>query len=279
MGEPYCAMSTGGAIIKRGGYFRGWWGIIPGAVVIILLIFLPGFISLVGAVLGYGANTGSGDETIARYGGPVLLRALVCGITGGILALRVGLFVALAMTGSRFKLPVFIILCLPAVIGEAAAATAFGSTAGRAIEQILPSHGYLALFLYIAWRLTGPVALVATLLTKLPWRKTIHEPLRMFSRMLSGWKRWRKLAGVSIFAGLLVALSGAGHIQLGVTATDIGLITGPAEFTWMEPLQPGPNIWAVLMWPLYIISAAACLVFVMRLCAAVHRKDYSGGRV
>ena len=272
-------MSTGGTIIKRGGYFRGWWGIIPGVVVIVLLIFLPGFISLVGAVLGYGGNTVSGDGAIARNGSPVLLRALVCGITGGILALRVGLIVALTMAGSRFKLPVFIIMCLPAVIGESAAATAFGCTAGSAIERILPSHGYLAMVIYIAWRLIGPVALVATLLTKLPWRRTVHGPLRLSTRLRSGWRRWRTLAGVSIFAGLLVALSGAGHVQLGAAATDIGFIAGPAEFTWMEPLQPAPNTWAVLMWPLYIISAAACLVFVMRLCAAVHRKDYSSGRI
>lgn len=266
------AMTDG--TIKRGGHRRGWWMILPGVIVIVFLIFLPGFINLAGAVWGYGGSE-SASDTVAQEGGVILLRALVCGLIGGAFALRIGFSVAWIMAGQRFKLPVFFIMCLPAVMGEAAGASAFNAVAGSVVDQLLPLNGYLSMIGYVAWRLSGPVAVAATLLTMLPWKKAVPESMPLMTRLVSGWRRWRTFTGAGLFAGLLVALSGAGHMQLDPDAAGLALNAGPAEFGWIEPARQAMSTWAVLLWPLYIIATAALLVFILRTCAGVQHKDYS----
>lgn len=248
--------------------------VVPGVIVIVFLIFLPGFINLAGAVWGYGGSE-SASDAVAPAGGAILLRALVCGLIGGALALRIGLSVAWIMAGRRFKLPVFFILCLPAVMGEAAGASAFNAVAGSVVEQLLPLNGYLSMIGYVAWRLSGPVAVAATLLTRMPWKREVPESMPLITRMILGWRRWRTFTGAGLFAGLLVALSGAGHMQLDPRAVGAALNAGPAEFGWLEPARQATSTWAVVLWPLYIIATAAFLVFILRTCAGVQHKDYS----
>lgn len=248
--------------------------ILPGVIVIIFLIFLPGFINLSGAVWGYGGPELTSD-TVEHEGGAILLRALVCGFIGGAFALRIGFSVAWILAGQRFKLPVFIILCLPAVMGEAAGASAFNSVAGSHVDQLLPLNGYLSMIGYVAWRLSGPVAVAATLLTRLPWKMAVPESLPLMTRIVSGWRRWRTFTGAGLLAGVLVALNGAGHIQLDPSAVGSALNAGPAEFVWIEPARQAMSTWAVLLWPLYIIATAVFLVSVLRTCAGIRQQDYT----
>jgi hypothetical protein len=258
--------------IKRGRHFHGWKEVIPGGAVLILLLFLPAFVGLIDAVLGFdGAPTPYG--TIVDEGAPALSRALVGGLVGGGIAVIVGLAVSWVMAGRRFKLPIFFLLCLPAAMGEAAAASAFGATAGAAVEKLLPLNGVVALTLFIAWRMSGPTSLVATMLCERAWRQAVPEKLPLLARLASGWRRWRFFAGACLFAGLAITFCGAGHLPLSPEMGGASALAGPAEFIWRDPGQPALSVWAVLIWPFYIIATAAFLAFVLRMEGGMQRRE------
>jgi hypothetical protein len=261
----------GEGTIRRGGHFRGWGGAIPGATVLVLLLFLPAFIGFVDSILGFeGAPAQS--SVLVEEGAPALSRALISGLVGGGIAIIAGLACAWVMAGKRFKLPIFFLLCLPAALGESAAASVFGATTGIITEHIFPLNGVFTFAIYVAWRLTGPAALVATLLMERVWKRDIPELVPISIQLGAGWRRWRFFAGACLFAGLAIAICGAGHIQIGSNAGSVP-IAGPAEFIWRNPADPALNVWAMLMWPFYIIAMAAFVAFVLRMEGGFRRKE------
>ncbi len=260
--------------ITRGGYYRGWGGAVVGAVVLIALLFLPAFIGFIDTIAGFdGAPARSSD--LVENGGPALSRALIAGFAGGIIAIIVGLACAWIMAGKRFKLPIFFLLCLPAAMGESAAASAFGATVGAITEHFLPLNGVVSFSLFVAWRLSGPAALVATLLCERVWKQDAPEIIPLAMRIAAGWRRWRFFIGACLFAGLAIAISGAGHMPVNPAAAGMVPMFGPADFIWRNPSDPAANIWALLMWPFHVIAMVALIAFLLRMESGLRMKEIS----
>ena len=235
-----------------------------GAAVVAMFLFLPAFIGFVDTIMGFDGAPAQSSE-LAENGAPVLSRALIAGFAGGAVAIFAGLACAWIMAGKRFKLPIFFLLCLPAAMGESAAASAFGATAGAITEHIFPLSGAVSFALFVAWRLSGPAALVATLLCERVWKQDAPEVIPPGIRLAAGWRRWRFFVGACLFAGLAIAMSGAGHLPVNPDAAGSVPIFGPAEFIWRNPSDTAANVWALLMWPFYIIAMAAFTAFLLRM--------------
>jgi hypothetical protein len=90
------------------------------------------------------------------------------------------------------------------------------------------------------------------------------EHLPFAHKLTAGWRRWRIFAGASIFAAIIVALMGAGHIGI-VDAAGVAALIGPAEPGWRNPTLQAATAWAALTWPLFIIANALFIYFILRL--------------
>ena len=192
-------------------------------------------------------------------------QSVAAGFMGGAIACLIGITVGWALAGGRQKLLVLIPLCLPAVIGESAAGTAFGATVGSIIGPPFPLSGLITFILFEIWRLVGPIAVVATYIVEYTGRITTTEHLPFAHKLTAGWRRWKIFTGASIFAGILVALTGAGHILITGTTGQAALLIGPAEPGWHNPTLQAATAWAALTWPLFIIANALFLTFALRL--------------
>lgn len=250
--------------IKRGRRYTGYPGALPGALALLLLIFLPGFICIVSSVSGFGSlpSPPSGAEAEGSLAVP---RAIAAGLMGGLIACLLGVAAAYALMGWRYKLPVFILLCIPAAIGESAAASAFGSTLGPLIEGVAPLNGLISFTLFESWRLIGPVAVAATVRMEHMGRSHAIDALPAAQVLLASWMRWRVFLGACLLGGIIVAITGAGHMPIGGDA--VVRIVGPAEPGWRDPTLQAAVAWAALTWPLYIIAVALFLSSITRLAA------------
>jgi hypothetical protein len=176
-----------------------------------------------------------------------------------------GLIAGWVLAGVRYRLIIFSLLCLPAVIGESASASAFGATVGPLIERVAPLNGTISFALFEAWRMTGPAAIVSTLIIEHLNRTTVLETLPFTHRLLAGWRRWRVFTGACIFAGITIALVGSGHIQVEGLGYEAAKLVGPAEPGWRNPNLQAVATWAALTWPLFIIMNAVFLGLALRL--------------
>jgi hypothetical protein len=251
------------SIVKRGKRNYGYLGMVPGFLAIFFLIFLPGFTGFLSTVNGPGIIPAPSDsESTGRI---VVPFAIGAGLVGGVLAGILGLVTGWALAGYKHRfLPLFL-LCLPIVLGESAAAGGFISTAGLSINRLIPSYGFLTLALFEAWRLTGPVAVVATLMMEPAGRKSLAGPLPPDQRLLAVWVKWRTLLFIAMVAGVLMAIMGAGHMQL---AGDVRMLTiRPADPAWLNPSLRAAVAWTAFNWPVYIGAAFLLIGLVFRLPA------------
>ncbi len=248
--------------IKRGRRYYGYAGLVPGLLAIIFLIFLPGFAGFFNAVRGPGMmpEAPGGYESVGRLVAPF---AIGGGLIGGLLGGILGLLAGWALLGRRFRIIIVSLLCLPVIFGETAAASAFFSTIGVAVERAVPLNGFITLILFECWRITGPVALVATLVMERKPRVTATDPLPPGQVALATWIRWRVLLVVAVMSGILAAIMGAGHMQLGSGVAK--LIPGPADPAWLHPTLRAALAWIAFNWPVYIGAVLILMGLVFRV--------------
>ena len=250
--------------IRRSLVYRGWPGVLPGTIALALLIFLPGFMSVFNAVTGLGEIPTTPTPSV-DHGVLAVPQSIAAGFIGGAIAAAIGIALGWALAGSRLRLFVFIPLCLPAVLGESASGSAFAATIGSLMEHAFPLSSLLTFTLFEMWRLIGPIAVVATFIVEHTGKITATERLPFAHKLSAGWRRWKGFAGASLFAAILVALTGAGHIAIADAAGRVVPIIGPAEPAWRNPTLQAATAWAALTWPLFIIANALFLTFALRL--------------
>jgi len=238
----------------------------------VLLIFLPGFMSLFDAVAGLG-EVPTTSAPSAREGSLAVPQSIAAGFIGGAMACLIGMAIGWALAGSKLKLLVLIPLCLPSAIGESTGGSAFGATVGSIFGPTIPLSGLVTFILFEMWRLIGPIALIATYIIEHTSKRTAVEHLPFAHKLSAGWHRWRVFAGASIFAAILVALTGAGHIAIADATGPMALLLGPAEPAWRNPTLQAATAWAALTWPLFIIANALFLTFALRLPGGYSGKD------
>lgn len=219
--------------------------------------------SVISALSGLGEIPPT-TTPMAGAGSSAVPQSVTAGVIGGGMACLIGIAAGWALRGSKFKLWVFIPLCLPAVVGESAAGSVFGATVGPLVGSAGPLSSPVTFILFEIWRFTGPAAVVASCIAEHTGMRPGTEHLPFAHKLTAGWRRWRIFAGASIFAAIIVALMGAGHIGI-VDAAGVAALIGPAEPGWRNPTLQAATAWAALTWPLFIIANALFIYFILRL--------------